>query len=471
MIDLIKGKEVLVVGLARSGVAAVELLASSGAASVTVTDLKEAADLKDELNRLARYSNVSAHLGANPPELVNDSLALIVASPGVPPSLGLFKEAYRLGVPVISEIELAYAFLKAPLIGITGTNGKTTTTALIAAILESAGFQPIAAAGNIGSPLCKLVGKFSAQGYIVAELSSFQLDRIVNFRPFISVILNFEADHLDYHGSIDSYFEAKARIVENQLSADFTILNAADDRVRSLQVRTKARVIWFDCQPVELGVGVDDEWLTIYNPGEEQQKICHLKELSLPGDHNLENCLAAAAAAWVAGADPEAIGNTLKTFAGIEHRLEHVLTLDNIDYINDSKGTNPGATIKAIKAFPDRQIILIAGGMDKGADFTSLAAQIKSGVKSLVLIGETKEKIAEASAKAGFNNYYFAEGLDEALAISVKHAESGDLVLLSPACASWDMFRDYEERGRIFKELVRALNVKNTDGGEEENGR
>lgn len=470
MIDLIRGKEILVIGMARSGLAAAELLVALGAAKITVTDQKPPEELQSELAKLERIKAVTAITGSNPPGLITDKLSLVVKSPGVPPSNELFRKADEFGIPVISEIELAYAFLKTPLIGVTGTNGKTTTTALITAMLSEAGIEPVISAGNIGNPLCGLVGKFSAQGLIVAELSSFQLDRIDKFRPFISLFLNFAEDHLDYHGSIEAYFDAKARIFENQTDGDYAILNAGDKTVAALQEKCTAKVIWFDRSPVSCGAGFENDWIRIYNPGSASRQVCPRAELALPGEHNLENSLAAAAAAWAAGADPDSIGRVLRNFKAIEHRLEHVINIDGVDYINDSKGTNPGATIKALKSFPGRPIVLIAGGKDKGADFTDLAAVIKEEVRELVLIGETRDKLAKAAEEAGFEKSHKAENLQEAVATARRLAVDGDLILLSPACASWDMFSDFEVRGRLFKSLARSGSNLNKVSGEVKDG-
>jgi UDP-N-acetylmuramoylalanine--D-glutamate ligase len=466
MFELIRGKEVLVIGMARSGMAAVELLAAQGALKITVTDHKEASSLQAELARLSRIPSVTVLTGSNSPELVTEDLSLIITSPGVPPQLEMFRRAEALAIPVISEIELAYAFMKTPLIGVTGTNGKTTTTALITAMIREAGIKPVEAAGNIGNPLSGLAGKFSAQGFIVAELSSFQLDRIVKFRPFIAVFLNFAEDHTDYHGSVDAYFQAKARIFENQQAGDFAVLNGADASVAALQDKCRGEVVWFNQAPVYRGAGLEGGWITIYNPGSEPQKVCMQSDLVLAGEHNLENCLAATAAAWAAGVDPGSIGRVLKTFRPIEHRLENVITIDGVDYINDSKGTNPGATLKALRSFPGRPIVLIAGGKDKGADFSALAAEIKESVKGLILIGETKDKLAAAVKAAEFENYIKVDTLAEAVTAASEQTVEGDLVLLSPACASWDMFSDFEARGNLYKELVRNMGKKNLPGEE-----
>ena len=465
MIDLIKGKEILVVGMARSGLAAVELLNKTGAAKITITDQKQSSELESELAALKRYPAVKAVTGGNPAELVTPELSMIIKSPGVPPTLELFSRAEELSVPVLSEIELAYYFIRAPLIGVTGTNGKTTVTAMITAMLKEARIEPVTSAGNIGNPLTGVINDISAQGAIVTELSSFQLENIRHFRPAVAVFLNFAEDHIDYHGSIEKYFQAKARIFENQGEADFAVLNAGDLAVASLQGSCRSRVLWFDRAEVKLGVGLDNGSVTLFSPQSSPVKICPREEVALPGEHNLENALAASAAAWAAGADLISIGAVLRSFRGIEHRLEHVTVLGGVDFINDSKGTNPGATIKALQSFPGRRKILIAGGKDKGSDFTALAEVIKAEVRLLLLFGETKEQLARAAEETGFTAYRIVADLREAVNEAFKVAQEGEIVLLSPACASWDMFNDYEERGNIFKALVRALPADESSKG------
>ena len=464
MIELIKDRKVLVIGMARSGVAAARLLAESGASKVTVADQKTAEELRNETGRLMRYPTVEIITGGTSPGLVRSDLAMIIKSPGVPPGLAIFKEAAAKNVPVYSEIELAYHFIKAPMIGITGTNGKTTTTALITAMLKEARFDPVVSAGNIGNPLCSIVGTIEAQGLIVLELSSFQLDNIAKFRPLVAVFLNFAEDHIDYHGSLDQYYAAKARIIENQLKSDYAVLNAADDQVARLAGKCKSQVLWFDREPVDVGIGILRNWITLFNPGMEPQKICPVEDVSLPGDHNLENVLAASTAAWAAGADLEAIGTVLRSFKAIEHRLEHVATINDVDFINDSKGTNPGSTMKALQSFPGRRIVLIAGGKDKGSDFSDLARIINCEVKSLILYGETKKNLVAAVEKVNYHSYSLVNNLEEAVALAFKQALPEDIVLLSPACASWDMFPDYEARGNLFKDLVKKQKRDNKAG-------
>ncbi|MFO7951215.1 MAG: UDP-N-acetylmuramoyl-L-alanine--D-glutamate ligase [Bacillota bacterium] len=467
---MIKGKQILVIGMARSGLAAVKLLAEMNAAKITIADKKEASALEKELAGLEHYTNVEAVTGGTPPELVNADFSMVVKSPGVPPDLDIFKRARSLGLPVISEIELAYAFTKAPIVGVTGTNGKTTTTALIAAMLKEAHFDPVVTAGNIGNPLVGVVDSIGAQGFIVAELSSFQLEDIKNFRSVVAVFLNFSEDHLDYHGTIERYYLAKARIFENQTRSDFAVLNASDSKVSSLEGAGRSRTLWFARGKVPLGAGLEDDWVVLYTGKTEPVRLCQKDAVALPGGHNLENALAAAAASWAAGADPESIGAVLRSFRAIEHRLEPVATLQGVHYINDSKGTNPGASIKALQSFPGQGIILLAGGKDKGADFSGLAEVIADKAQLVLLYGETREQLARALDRAGFKSYKFVKNLDEAVEQASSEAIAGEIVLLSPACASWDMFPDYEARGRRFKDLIGTLKNRETGKGGRENG-
>lgn len=465
MIDMIKGREIMVLGMGRSGLAAVQLLAEHGASKIIVTDHRKSPDLETELAQLKRYPTVSVVTGRNPSEIPSN-LSMIIKSPGVPPSLDIFKRAGELKMPVLSEVELAYGFIKAPIVGITGTNGKTTTTALITAMLKEAKFDPVIAAGNIGNPLSGQVGKVGPQGVFVVELSSFQLDDIVKFRPTVALFLNFAEDHLDYHGSIENYYQAKIRIFENQNAADYAVLNAGEASVASLKDRITARVLWFDRAIVTSGVGIKNDWITIFTDNGETIELCPCSEVSLPGSHNLENALGASAAAWAVGADPASIGTILRSFKAIEHRLEHVACYGGVDYVNDSKGTNPGATMKAILSYPGRDMILIAGGKDKGSDFSELAAVIKEKIKLLLLIGETGEKLANQVEQAGYKKYQRLSTMEEAVTTAGQEALPGEIVLLSPACASWDMFKDYEARGNLFKQLVHRIPDKTEFKGE-----
>ena len=460
MIDLIRHRPVIVAGLARSGVAAAALLAEKGASEVIVTDLRPAAGLRQELAALKKYKQIRAVTGENPPELVTPAIGLVIKSPGIPPTLELFQRAEALQIPVLPEIELAYAFMRAPLIGITGTNGKTTTTALVAEMLVEAHFNDAMAAGNIGVPLCAAAGRVGAAGAVAAELSSFQLADILKFRPAVALFLNFAEDHLDYHGSVENYYQAKARLFENQTAGDFAVLNASDPAVVRMRERVPGTLLWFARGPVERGAGIKNGRVTLFNRGQAVLSLCPVAEVALPGEHNLENALAASAAAWAAGVAPEAIGRVLRRFQALPHRLEPVAEIGGVQFINDSKGTNPEAVIRALRSFPGKKKILIAGGRDKGSDFAKLASVIKEEVSCLLLFGESRAKLARAAERAGFTAYDQVGSLEEAVAGAWAAARPGEIVLLSPACTSWDMFADYEARGSYFKELVYQLSEK-----------
>ncbi len=458
MIEQIKDQLVLIVGMGRSGLASARLVSELGAYQVIVADKKGPRELTGELSQLSKLSTAIPVTGGTPPELVNPGVSLIIKSPGVPPYLELFRRAEKLGVRVVSEIELAYAFMKAPIIGVTGTNGKTTTTMLISEIMKETRYSQVLAAGNIGIPLCEAVGKVGSAGMVIAELSSFQLSNISRFRPLVAVIINFEEDHLDYHGSRESYFQAKSNILRNQAPADYAVLNAGDERVASLANMVQGNLIWFKRGKLKYGFGVQDNRMVLFHPS-GLQPICDLSRIALPGEHNLENALAAAAAGWAAGADLPAIAKVLQRFPGVEHRLEPVTCLKGVEFINDSKGTNPGASINALRSYPGREKILIAGGKDKGGSFSSLAQVIREEVKWVVLMGETADKIAAALEEAGFKRYQKVKELKEAVEEAWRKSGPGNMIILSPACASWDMFTDFEERGRQFKQLVSLLPI------------
>ncbi len=459
MIDLIRRRPVVVAGLGRSGAAAAALLAEKGAPEIIVTDSRPAAALEEALAELKGYRGIRVVAGGNPPELLTPAVGLVIKSPGIPRSLELFARADSLEIPVLSEIELAYAFMRAPLIGVTGSNGKTTTTALIAAMLVEANFNGAMAAGNIGVPLCAATA-VGPSGAVAAELSSFQLADIRKFRPAVALFLNFAEDHLDYHGSLESYYRAKVRLFENQGPGDFAVLNGADPAVARLRRQLPGPVLLFDRGPVECGAGIARGKVILFNGGRPAAELCAVTEIALPGEHNLENALAAAAAAWAAGAAPEAIGRVLRSFQPLAHRLESVAEIGGVLYVNDSKGTNPGAVIRALRSFPGKKKILLAGGRDKGSDFAGLAAVIKEEVRLLLLYGESRAKLARAVTEAGFENFAEFTGLEEAVAAAHAAARPGEIVLLSPACTSWDLFTDYEARGNYFKELVHNLSEK-----------
>lgn len=450
----LKGKTVVVFGMGLSGVSAALLLAQKGA-NVIINDYKCREELTHSIEVLKSFHNIKIVTGGHPGGIVNSDTNLVVKNPGVPMDIKPLKKAEDLGIKVITEIEIAYHFIKSPIAGITGTNGKTTTTALVGEIFKKAGLN-VYVAGNIGVPLCDIAIEAPFNSIIAAELSSFQLEGIEKFRPHIGAILNISEDHMDRHYSLQNYVDAKKQIFRNQQPDDFAILNADDHHLTDLTREIKAKTLFFSLgNKLKKGIYLKNEHIVI---GEDNKtvKVCHIDEVLLPGRHNLENILAAVAISFVAGIKVEVIAQTLRSFKGVAHRLENVGIYRGITFINDSKGTNTGATIKALEAFPQK-VILIAGGKDKGSNFEELTSYIKRNVKHLLLLGETKELIAQAVKKVGFNDFTLVKDIKEAVSKAYQLSTEGDLVLLSPACASWDMFDSYEERGNEFKRLVKVL--------------
>ncbi len=455
------GRKVLVIGLAISGTAAVDLLLNRGA-EVDGYDYKDTRELQE---RMAGVASRGARMftGDNWPPFGEKVYELAVVSPGVPLDAPIVLAALAGGVRVIGELELAY-LAKDPRVeiyAITGTNGKTTTTSLLEHIFRKSGRQAIAG-GNIGVALSQLVQAFP-KGLIVTEASSFQLDTIQSFHAHISGIINITPDHLDRHKNMMNYIKAKAQIFVNQDEQDFLVLNFEDKVVREMANYARSNIVYFSTERVlNRGVYVRDGVVT-FTYGDQQQQICPVKELSLRGKHNLENILCAVGISCLAGLEPESIGAALRDFPGVRHRLEEIALFEGILYINDSKGTNPDSTIKALESF-EQPVVLIAGGRDKGSDFSKLSRLIASNVKALVLLGEAREKIKQAVLDEGFKEIYEVSDLIEAVARSRELANSGEVVLLSPACASWDMFRSYEERGDLFREEVMKMITASPSG-------
>ena len=451
----IAGERVLVLGLGRSGRAATHLLLRFGADKITVNDNKEPNLLQEEMGELAAFSKVRVVAGAHRIELLED-ISLIIKSPGINPRLPLLEEAKRRHIETISEVELAYHFCPAPIAAVTGTNGKTTTVALTGEMFRLQ-FQRVLVAGNIGFPLCEAVLKAGGADYMVAELSSFQLANVQDFRARIAAVLNISADHLDYHGSMEEYIAAKRNILLTQKSGDWSVLNWDDPLTREMSSFVQGYLLPFS-RHVSLSPGVFIKDGTIHvNDGRLDFPICKAAEVRIPGDHNLENALAATAVSWAAGVEQEKIASALRFFPGVPHRLEAVAVVQEIKFFNDSKGTNPEATLKAIKALQGPKL-LIAGGLNKGSDFYPLAQSLnEEGVKALILLGETAPILADAAQAAGFKPVYKVSDLHSAVRQAFNLAQAGDTVLLSPACASWDMFRDYEERGEVFRQEIMAL--------------
>lgn len=456
----LRNKRVLVVGLARTGVATSLFCAARGA-RVTATDTRTEKELGDTIAGL-RKAGVALELGGHQQELVLDA-DLVIPSPGVPADAPLLQFGREKGLTIWSEIELAYRFLKGRLIGITGSNGKTTTTSLIEHILRSAGFSTILA-GNIGTPLISCVDKFSEKTTTVAELSSFQLELIEKFRPNISVLLNLTPDHLDRHHTLESYGAAKARIFENQTESDSAVLNA-DDPGTTPYAPAKPQVFWFSRkQRVAQGAFVKESDILLRREGVEET-ILKLADIPLAGAHNVENVLAAVVATRLAGAEPASIAKGVRSFAGVEHRLEFVAEIGGVRFYNDSKATNVGAALKALDAFPGR-ILIILGGKDKGSDYTVLQAPLREKAILALLIGAAADKIEKQIA--GSVAIEQAGTLQRAVETAAHAARAGDVVLLAPACASFDQFQNYEHRGRVFKELVHQLErqaASTTSGG------
>ena len=442
------GEKVLVIGAARSGLAGAEFLAKQGN-EVVLTDMKQAVQV-DNLAELG----VSFVWGEQPDvEAIKPDY--IVMSPGVPLTIPPVKYAKEHGIPVIGELELAYRNCKAPFAAITGTNGKTTTTTLIGELMKKTGRQ-VFVGGNIGVPIITYADKLQEEDIVVAEVSSFQLETVESFCPHLALMINLTPDHLDRHGDMAGYLAAKARIFENQKESDYLVLNYDDEALRELAPQSRGKVIFFSQKhKLEEGVYLDGSQVMLALNG-ESLFICNADEIAIKGKHNLENSMGAIAFAYLSGVHAEDIRDVLMTFQGVEHRLEPVRTLNEVLYINDSKGTNPDSTIKAIEAY-DRPIVIILGGKNNGVPFTELAGLVKERVKKAVLVGQAKEELAEALDAADFNDYVRTESFEEAVTKAAELAEPGDIVLLSPACTSWDMFSSFEERGRLFKKLVMEL--------------
>jgi UDP-N-acetylmuramoylalanine--D-glutamate ligase len=443
-------KRVLVVGLGKSGVASALFLKSRGA-RVTVSDSKPAIELRNEILLLLEHG-ITIEAGGHGDRTFHGQ-DLIVVSPGVPFDAPQLAQARNLGESVIGEIELAAQFLPGPVVAITGANGKTTTTSLAGEIIARGGFSTLVG-GNIGTPAIGFVDQAGAKTWIVLEVSSFQLETIVQFRPKIAVILNITPDHLDRHKTFANYIHAKARVFENQAEDDFTVLNADDPTTAALASRTRAQLFWFSRKrQVERGAFVRTAHI-YFRDGQSEREIMPLADLPLKGAHNLENVLAGISIGSLAGCQPDAIRQAVRDFKAVEHRLEFVATIAGVDYYNDSKATNVDATIKAIESFP-ANIHLILGGKDKGSDYTVLNELLRQRVKRVYTVGAAAAKIE--SQIQGVTEIEHSETLKNAVRSASESAVEGDVILLAPACASFDQFQSYEHRGRVFKEMVHAL--------------
>lgn len=445
----LNNKRVLVVGLGKSGVAAALFLSARGA-HVTVSDTKTEDQLREEIPVLLDHG-IAVETGGHGDRTFRGQ-DLIVVSPGVPIDAAPLVQARALGEPVIGEIELAARFLPGPIVAITGSNGKTTTTTLSGEII-AAGGRPTVVGGNIGTPAVSLIERATPETVAVLEVSSFQLETIRSFRPKVAVVLNVTPDHLDRHRTFETYVAAKVRIFENQTGTDFAVLNADDPTCVAMGKRTQAHIFWFS-RKKEINSGAyATQGRILFRNAHGQHEIMQVSEIPLKGAHNLENVLAGVCVGMLMGCRPEQIGKAVREFKAVEHRLEYVATVRGVQYFNDSKATNVDATIKALESFPSN-IHLILGGKDKGSDYTVLNELIRERVKRVYTIGAAADKI-ESQVRGA--EVVHAETLDTAVKRASASATKGDIVLLAPACASFDQFNNYEHRGRTFKEVVQAI--------------
>ena len=440
------GRKILVTGLGRSGAAALKTLLAMGA-DVSVQDSKMEKDIDSDVLQLIHESGVKAYLGCVPDEKYD----MVVLSPGVPPALPFIKQQEAAGAEITGELELAYRICRGKFAAITGTNGKTTTTTLAGRIFGAA-FEHSYVGGNIGVPVVSEAYEAPSDAWLVTECSSFQLETTSEFHPSVSAVLNLTPDHLNRHGSMENYGKAKAKIFANQTEDEYVVINYDDKNCLELAQGCRAKLVPFSRkEKLSFGAYVDDGMIVV-NDGSIHE-ICDVSELKIIGAHNIENVLAAAALSYFAGIDTGIISEEIRNFRGVEHRIEFAGQKNGIRFYNDSKGTNTDATITAIRAL-EKNIILLAGGDAKKQDFEPLAAELDGAVRYLVLYGRDAESIRRACDDAGFTSYCVKSDLEEALKEAVSKALPGDSILLSPACASWDAYPDFEARGNHFKEMV-----------------
>lgn len=445
-------KKVLVFGSGISGIGACQLLEAVGK-EVVLYDGNTSLNPEEVKRQIGEGTKAQIVLGELSEDVI-ETLELVVMSPGVPTDLPVVNKMREMGLPIWGEVELAYTYGKGDVLAITGTNGKTTTTALLGEIMKNYK-ESVFVVGNIGNPYTTEALDMKEDSVAVAEVSSFQLETIHAFRPCVSAILNITPDHLNRHHTMENYIRAKEDIAKNQTEEDTCVLNYEDEVTRKFGENLKAKVLYFSSQrKLEKGIYLEDG--NIVYCVEEPVVVCHVNELKLLGTHNYENVMAAVAMAAAYGVPMDVIRKTVKGFAGVAHRIEFVCEKNGVAYYNDSKGTNPDAAIKGIQAM-NRPTLLIGGGYDKDSEYDEWIESFDGKVKYFVLLGQTREKIAATARKLGFENIIMAESLEEAVRTSAKLATPGDAVLLSPACASWGMFKNYEERGDKFKTYVNAL--------------
>ena len=448
-------KTVVVIGTGISGIAATDLLVEVGA-SVILYDGNDKLNPEDIKAKLKSTKGVSVVLGDQLTKELRSNVSQVVISPGVPIDNPLVEELRREGKEILGEVELAYMLSEGQIAAITGTNGKTTTTALVGEILKSF-YASAFVVGNIGIPYTRMATQIKKDSVVAAEISSFQLETVHTFRPKVSAILNITPDHLNRHYTMECYTDTKFEITAHQTKDEVCVLNYEDPILRKKADSVPAKVFYFSSmQPLEEGIYLDEEQNIIFAYEGKKEKVCHISELNLLGKHNYENVMAAVAIGYFMGVPMDHIQKVIKEFTAVEHRIEYVTEKNGVKYYNDSKGTNPDAAIQGIRAMITKTV-LIGGGYDKGSEYDEWIEAFDGKVKLLVLLGQTADKIEECARRHGFNDIIKVDSLEEAVKVCAQNAEPGEAVLLSPACASWGMFDNYEQRGNMFKDMVRAL--------------
>ena len=444
---------ILIIGAARSGIASAEYLLSIGK-EIVVSDMNT--KVAEKVEAQLGHASVS-YVWGQQPDVAALRPTFIVMSPGVPLSIPPVQQARELGIPVISEPELAFRYSEVPFVAITGTNGKTTTTTLTAVLLEKEG-RKVVAGGNIGLPLISQCPQMTRDDIVVAEMSSFQLESVDSFRPKVAVVMNLTPDHLDRHKTMEAYAAAKANIFKNQTAEDFLLLNKDDAIVSKMAETAQSHVYFFSQKEIlEEGIWLEDGKLMFcLEKGQAPEALIPASEIGIVGSHNWQNAMAASLAALLMGQSPAVIAERLRAFKGVAHRMEPVATIDGVLYVNDSKGTNPDSTEKALGSYGEHPIVLIAGGRNKGSDMAVLVPLMRAHCRGVVLVGEATTDFVDAFQRTDYIDYVCAASFEDAVAKAREMAQSGDVVLLSPACASWDMFDNFEQRGDLFKDLVKG---------------
>jgi len=451
--DNMKNKNVLIVGFGKSGIAAAQAMIKLGA-RISIQDSKKESEIDANLITYFRGRGAVFYLNTMPPDM--GEFDMLILSPGVSPELAFIQEAAEKGAEIIGELEIAYRIGRGTYVAITGTNGKTTTTTLVGEIFKKSGRRTYVV-GNIGVAVISASADASESDWLVTETSSFQLETTRYFKPAVSAILNLTPDHLNRHHTMQAYGAAKARIFANQREDGYLVINYDDIECYRLAADCKARVVPFSCkEELSFGAFVQDGRIVIRNESEELVDICGVDELKIIGNHNLQNALAAAAICYFSGIAPEVIRDGIREFSGVEHRIEYCGEINGVKYYNDSKGTNTDASITALKAL-EKNIILIAGGDAKGQEFDAFVKEFPGRVRKMILMGRDAHFIQEAADRQGFQDYIYCKDMNECVRKAFELAESGDSVLLSPACASWDMYDNFEQRGDHFKDCVNRL--------------